>query len=112
MALPAITFSPTYDIHLLRGMSVNLMDRLMVGDTNATQFKTNNALVVYKFNPFFKKTAGAGSTHTGSNITVDTDTGVITTLAAAPIPEKRNFLVQAVAELGGEKQETLIRIHI
>jgi hypothetical protein len=112
MALPDIRFNPVYDIHLLRGMSANLIDMLRVGDDTAIVFRNNNPLVSYAFTPFFKKTSGAGTQHTGSNITVDTSTGAITTLAAAPVPEKRNFLIKAEAKLAGEKRETLIRIHI
>jgi len=112
MALPNIRFQPVYDIHLLRGMSANLIDMLWVGDETAIVFRNNNAAVIYTFTPFFKKTSGAGAQHTGSNITVDTSTGAITTLAAAPVPEKRNFLLKAEARLGGETRETLIRIHI
>ena len=112
MALDNISFSPVNDIHLLRGQSIDLLALLRVGSQTATNFKTANPTVTYAFTPFFKKISGAGTQHSGFNITVDTQTGVITTQVAVPSTEKRNFLVKAVATLGSESRETYIRIHI
>jgi hypothetical protein len=112
MALDNISFSPVYDIHLLRGQSIDLFALLRVGSQTATDFRTAHPAVTYTFTPFFKNVSGAGTQHAGFNVTVDTQTGMLTTQLALPPTEKKNFLVKAVATLDGESRGTHIRIHI
>ncbi len=112
MALPNISFSPVIDIHLLWGLSIDLMNLLRIGTDSAANFRTANPGATITFTPFFKKTSGAGAEHSGPNITVNTQTGMVTTQVSPPGLNKKNFLVKTVVTLGAESKETYIRIHL
>ncbi|MBN1274416.1 MAG: hypothetical protein JXB26_19310 [Candidatus Aminicenantes bacterium] len=116
MALPNIWFDPPYDIHLLRGQSIDLIDLLKIGTDSATTYMNNNASVSCSFDPMFFNIP-VGNIKRGFNIDVDTTTGRIEADAAPPAPptpEKRNFLVivEARDSNNNETKTTSIRVNI
>ncbi len=106
MALAAPTFDPPYDIHLLRGQSINLKDLI---DAN---YKTEHSTATYLFNAQFSGVT-AGGKLTGHNIELNISTGLLKLDGAAPAVEKRNFVVDVTATVGADTSgPTGIRIHV
>lgn len=134
--VPTIAFYPPYDIHLMRGQSVDISGLLRLGGEDAKDYiKDNNKerrddgetkLIKYAFEPRFMGAAsetGGKKSYSGLNLTIvfgnnenapDCIIDATKDDLADPNTHIRNFVISAVVTntKDGKQAETFIRIHL
>ncbi|GAB3938523.1 hypothetical protein [Larkinella terrae] len=117
MPAPRPTFNPPYDIHLLRGQTIELSGLLEIDRTTAADYIDANATIKYGFQTSFSASANLKITATIGNTASRKPTCKIALNAAAPTDPKfqiSSFLVYVIVTDTSDNStsETALRIHV
>lgn len=110
-----LSFDPPYDIHLLRGQNITLLNLLRVEGTPAAEYATAHATVTYLFTPtFLAPPSNVTAANPDMLMSVDMATGRVQADDGNPATPVPNFLVVARATDSADNTsaETVMRIHI
>jgi hypothetical protein len=117
MPAPRCAFNPPYDIHLLRGQSIELSNLLEIDGTDAPEYTDAHASIKYSFQTSFNASNNLKITATLGNPTSRKPTYLIKLDAAAPADAKfqiTSFLVYAIVTDTSDNStsQAAIRIHV
>ncbi len=97
MALPSIGFRNPYDLHLLRGQSINFGALISVGSSSLTNYQATNSNASISFKILANGASSAdgsyiGSTFNGPGFTFDENTQVLQLSTSVPTEEIHSFV--------------------
>ncbi|GAB3945965.1 hypothetical protein GCM10028805_15910 [Spirosoma harenae] len=117
MSAPRCAFNPPYDIHLLRGQSIELSNLLEIDRTNASKYVDAHATINYTFQTSFTASDNLKITASLSSTTSRKPTYIVQPNPTAPTDPKfliTSFLVYAIVTDTSDSSTTqaAIRIHV